>query len=119
MIGATIIVVLAWAASLSQATPEIFVASSLLFSVCEGAVLAFVACVWSGRGVPVAVVVAAITGVLAIPGRWEVARLRTGQSPQLTDQLIDLAVTVAWGAFAGLAGSTVLRARLAALLPGR
>jgi hypothetical protein len=31
--------------------------------------------------------------------------------------MLDLAVTVAWGAFAGLAGATALRERLQALLP--
>jgi hypothetical protein len=116
--GATLIVILAWVASLEQASPEIFVAASLFFSICEGIVLAFIGCVWSSRGVPIAVAAAAITGVLAIPGRWEVAYLLTGQTLQLIDMLTDFGVTIAWGAFAGLAGATILRERLAALLPG-
>jgi hypothetical protein len=119
IVAITLIIVFAWAASLEQATPEIFVAASLAFAIGEGIVLAFVGCVWSSRGVAVAAVVAAITAVLATPGRWEVAYLRTGHALQLPDLMSDLGVTVAWGAFAGLAGATVLRQRLAALLPGR
>ena len=115
----TIIVILAWAAAIFQSTPEVFVAASLVFSICEGIVLAFVGCVWSSRGPAIAAVVAAITGILATPGRWEVAYLRTGQTLQMNDLLLDLGVTVAWGAFAGLAGSTILRERLSKLLPGR
>jgi hypothetical protein len=117
ILGATIIVVLAWAASIEQATPEIFVAASLVFSICEGIVLAFIGCVWSSRGIPLAVLAAVLTGVLAIPGRWEVASLLTHQTPQMLDLLSDLGVTIAWSAFAGLAGATILRERLAALLP--
>jgi hypothetical protein len=117
VLGATIIVVLAWAASLEQATPELFVAASLVFSICEGIVLAFIGAVWSQRGVALAVVAACITAVLATPGRWEVAYLRTGVTPQTTDLFADLGVTIAWGAFAGLAGATLLRDRLLALLP--
>jgi hypothetical protein len=119
IVAVTIIIVFAWAASLEQATPEIFVAASLAFAIGEGIVLAFVGCVWSSRGVAVAAVVAAITAALATPGRWEVAYLRTGHALQLTDLMSDLAVTVAWGAFAGLAGATILRERLSALLPSR
>jgi len=118
IIAATIIVILAWAASAEQATPEIFVAASLLFSLCEGIVLAFMGCVWASRGVVIAVAVAALTGLVAIPGRWEVANLLTHQNLQLMDMLQDIGVTVAWGAFCGLAGATILRQRLSALLPG-
>jgi hypothetical protein len=117
--GATLIVTLAWAASLEQATPEIFVAASLVFSITEGLVLAFVASVWSPRGVPVAVGVAVLTAILATPGRWELARLRTEQTPQAIDLAADLGVNLAWAAFAGLAGATILRERLARLLPQR
>ena len=118
ILAATIIVILAWAAAAEQATPEIFVAASLLFSLCEGIVLAFIGCVWASRGVVVAVGVAALTGLLAIPGRWELASLLTHQTPQLMDMLQDVGVTVVWGAFCGLAGATILQKRLAALLPG-
>ena len=38
---------------------------------------------------------------------------------ELTDLLVDAAVTLAWAAFAGLAGATILRERLATLLPHR
>jgi len=119
ILGATIIVTVAWAASLEQATPEIFVAASLVFALIEGVVLAFVGTVWSARGVLQAVVAAVITALLATPGRWELAQLRTGQTPQLMDLLVDLGVTVAWAAFAGLAGATILRDRLTTLLPHR
>jgi hypothetical protein len=117
IIGATTIVAVAALASLEQSMPEVFVAASVVFSIIEGVVLAFIGCVWSSRGVPNAVLAASVTAVLAAPGRWEVARVRTGHMAQQTDLLADLALTLAWGAFAGLAGATVLRARLSALLP--
>jgi hypothetical protein len=119
IIGATIIVLLAWAAALEQATPEIFVAASLVFSIAEGIVLAFVGAVWSARGLWAAVAMSVLTAILAIPGRWEVAYARTGQMPQYTDLAIDVGVTIAWAAFAGLAGATILRERLLTLLPNR
>ena len=117
--GATIIVTLAWATSLEQATPEIIVAASLLFSLLEGIVFAFVAAIWSPRGVPIAVGMAALTALLATPGRWELARLHTGQTPQVFDLVADLAANLAWAVFAGLAGATILRERLTRLLPRR
>ncbi len=119
IIGATIIVTLAWAASLEQATPEVFVAASLVFSIAEGIVLAFVAAVWSARGLWAAVGMSVVTAVLAIPGRWEVAYGRTGQMPQYTDFAVDAGVTLAWAIFAGLAGATILKDRLLTLLPNR
>jgi hypothetical protein len=119
VIGATIIVTLAWGASLEQATPEIFVVASLVFSITEGIVLAFVGTIWSPRGVRLAVGVAILTAVLATPGRWELATLRTGQTPQTLDLAADLGVNLAWAAFAGLAGATILRERLSRLLPLR
>ena len=43
--------------------------------------------------------------------------MRSGQlPPQPVDLLTDLCVSIAWGAFAGLAGATVLRRRLATLM---
>ena len=117
ILGATIIVVLAWAASQFQATAEVFVAASLLFSLFEGVVLAFIGAAFSSRGIPVAIVIACITAVLATPGRWEVAYLRTGVNPQMNDLLVDLGATLAWAAFCGLAGATVFRDRLSRLLP--
>jgi hypothetical protein len=115
--GATLIVVLAWTASLFQATAEVFVAASLAFSIGEGIILAFIGAAWSSRGVPTAVVVACIPAVLATPGRWELAYLRTGVNPQMNDLLVDLGVTLAWAAFCGLAGATILRQRLTTLMP--
>jgi hypothetical protein len=119
ILGATIIVTLAWAASLEQATPEIFVGASLIFTLLEGVVLAFVAAIWSPRGVPIAVGMAVLTGILATPGRWELATLRTTQTPQTLDLLEDAAANLAWAAFSGLAGATILRERLTRLLPQR
>ena len=119
IIGATIIVVLAWAASLEQATPEIFVVASMAFSIAEGVVLAFVAAAWSGRGLGLAVALSVLTALLAIPGRWEVAYLHSGQRPQLLDLGLDAGVTLAWAVFAGIAGATILRKRLLTLLPNR
>jgi hypothetical protein len=117
--GATVIVVLAWGASIEQATPEIFVAASLFFALAEGIVLAFVAAAWSARGLAWAIGLAVATALLATPGRWELAYLRTTQRPQIPDLAIDLGVTVAWALFAGLAGATILRERLLTLLPNR
>ena len=77
------------------ATAEIFVAASLGFSLLEGVVCAFIGSAWASRGAPIATVVAAITAVLATPGRWEVAYLRTGLTPQLIDLMLDLGLTVA------------------------
>ena len=119
IIGSTLIVVFAWAASLQQAAAEVFVAASLVFALVEGIILAFVAAVWSARGLAWAVGMAVLTAVLAIPGRWELGYLRTGQRPQLTDLSSDVAVTLAWAAFAGIAGATILRERLLTLLPNR
>ena len=119
LLGTTIIVTLAWAASLEQSTPEIFAAASVFFALAEGIVLAFVAAAMSSRGLRWAIGLAIVMAILATPGRWEVAYLRTNQRPQLTDLGIDLGVTLLWAAFAGLAGATVLRERLLPLLPNR
>jgi len=119
IIGATIIVLLAYLASLEQATPEIFVAASLVFSIAEGIVLAFVAAVWAERGIGIAVAMSVLTAVLAIPGRWQVAYGRTGSMPPVPDLAIDAGVTLAWAAFAGIAGATILKERLLTLLPNR
>src|ERR1700694_4269313 len=71
-IGIAVIVGLAFAASRAQATPEIFIAAALVFSLCEGVVLAVVGWAWSPRGLLRAVVAAAATAALATPIRWEV-----------------------------------------------
>lgn len=119
LLGTTLIVTLAWAASLEQSTPEIFAAASVFFALAEGIVLAFIGAAMSSRGLAWAIGLAVVTAVLATPGRWEVAYLRTNQRPQLIDLGMDLGVTLAWAAFAGLAGATVLRERLLTLLPNR
>jgi len=118
VIGMVVIVALAAGASLAQAAEQVFVAASLVFSLCEGVVLALVGFIWcSRRGIPAAVLAAVVTAAAAAPARWEVTILaRNGQSvPLQTDLLTDLLVSIAWGAFAGLAGATILRPKLAAL----
>jgi hypothetical protein len=113
--GATLIVCLGAAASLAQATAEVFVAGSIVFSLAEGVVLAFVGYAWSRRGIGFAVVAACVTAALAAPGRWEFVYARYGRPIQTTDLLTDLLLSLAWGAFAGLAGATILKPRIAAL----
>jgi hypothetical protein len=115
VIGGTVIVLIGAAASLAQATPEVYVAASLVFSLAEGVVLAFVGYLWSRRGPRLAALAGCITALLATPGRWEFAAVRYGQKLDPTDLLTDLLVSLAWGALAGLAGATVLRPRIAAL----
>jgi hypothetical protein len=116
-IGASIIVGLAYAAAGAQATAEVFVAAAMVFSLCEGVVLAVVGWAWSPRGVAAATIAAAVTAAVAAPARWEVSHL-AGYMPtfQPVDLLLDLLVSVAWGALAGLAGATILRSRLTAMM---
>src|SRR5207237_93112 len=92
-----------------------FVAGSIIFSLAEGVVLAFVGYLWNPRGVGFAALAACVTAALAAPGRWEFALARYGRPLQTTDLVTDLLVSIAWGAFAGLAGATILRPRIAAL----
>lgn len=115
-IGVAIIVGLAAAASFAQATPEIFIAASLLFSLGEGVVLASVGFAWSPRGRMAAMLAGAATAAVAAPVRWEVTLLRYGLPVQKADLVQDLGVSIAWGALAGLAGATILRPKLAALM---
>jgi hypothetical protein len=119
VLGASVIVTLAWAASLEQATPEMFVAASLVFAIVEGVVLAFVGASWSSRGLVWSAAVAVIAAVLALPGRWELAYLVTGHQPEILDLAEDAGVTIAWAAFAGLAGATIFRERIRTLTPNR
>ena len=116
LIGAAVIVGLAAAASFAQATPEVFIAASLVFSLCEGVVLAVVGYVWRERGPALATVAGAITAAMAAPVRWEVALARTAQPVQPTNLAADLVVSMAWGALAGLAGATILKKRIATLM---
>jgi hypothetical protein len=113
-IGIVVIVVLAFAASRAQATTEVFVAAALVFSLCEGLVLAIVGWTWSPRGRVAAAVAAAVTATLAAPARWQVAS--TIQPTPPMDLAVDLLVSLAWGALAGLAGATILRSKLGALM---
>jgi hypothetical protein len=71
---------------------------------------------WSPRGPALAAVAGAITAAMAAPARWEVALFRTSQPTAAVQLLLDLAISIAWGAFCGLAGATVLRKRIATLL---
>ena len=118
-IGAAVIVALAAAASLAQATPEIFVAASLVFSLCEAVVLALVGYAWSRRGLVAATLAGIGTAAVAAPARWEVTLLRYGLPLQQRDLLEDLLVSIALGALAGLAGATILRSRFAAMTAWR
>jgi len=118
-LGVVIIVALAAGASLAQAAESVLIAASLVFSLCEGVVLAIVGFIWwSWRGIPAAILAAVVTAAVAAPARWEVTILtRYGQSVLApTDLLSDLLVSIAWGAFAGLAGATILRPKLNALM---
>jgi hypothetical protein len=116
-IGVVVIVGLAFAASRAQASAELFVAAALTFSLCEGAVLALVGWAWSRRGILAAVVAASVTAALAAPVRWWVGSVAGYlQTSKPANLLEDLLVSVAWGAIAGLAGATILRSRLAALM---
>jgi hypothetical protein len=118
IIGACLIVTIAWGASLLQAAPEVVAAAALTYAIIEGVVLAFIGALWSPRGVGMAIAVAVLTALLATPGRWLLAYVHAGRTAPLTDLLEDLGVTIAWAAFAGFAGATILRQRLSALLPG-
>jgi hypothetical protein len=115
-IGVAVIVGLAAAASFAQSTTAVFIAASLVFSLCEGVVLAVVGYTWSRRGLTAAVLAAGVTAAVAAPLRWEVSLMRFAQPVQQMDLLTDLLVSIAWGALAGLAGATILRPRLAVLM---
>jgi len=117
-IGAVLIVGLAAGASLAQSTEWIFIAASMVFSLCEGVVLAVVGYAWSRTGIGAALIAAVATAAVAAPARWEVRILMQygGPVPQQSDLLADFGVSILWGAIAGLAGATILRARLGALM---
>src|SRR5438067_1738057 len=93
-IGAAVIVLLAAGASLAQATAEIFIAASLVFSLCEAVVLALVGFAWSRRGIVAAMLAGAATGGVAAPARWEVTILRYGLPLPQADLLEDLLVSI-------------------------
>ena len=117
--GALLIVGLGWLVSLEPAGSSLLVASSLLFALAEGVVLAFVAALWSARGLSYAVAAAVLTGIMATGGHWELVYVRTSRTTQLQDLLLDLGFTMAYAVLAGIIGATVLRERLSGLLPQR
>ena len=119
IIGASLIATFAYGASLLQASTEVVAAAALTYAAAEGLVLAILGALWSPRGVGMAVAIAVLTALLATPGRWGLAYLHAGRTAPLLDLLEDLGVTIAWAAFAGLAGATLLRQRLSTLLPQR
>jgi hypothetical protein len=120
IIGACLIVTFAYAASLLEAAPEIVAAAALTFALLEGVVLAFIGAIWASRRLGMSIAVAILTALIATAGRWALGYLHAGgRAPAFTDLLEDLAVTIAWAAFCGFAGGTVLRQRVSALMPGR
>ena len=116
-LGALLIVGLGWLVALEPAGSQVVVASSLLFALAEGIVLAFVAALWSSRGLPYAVAAAVLTAVMATGGRWELVYMQTSRTADLPDLLLDLGFTVAYAILAGVLGATILRERLTNLLP--
>jgi len=120
IVGASLIVTFAYGASLLQAAPEVVAAAALTYALAEGIVLAIIGSLWAPpRGVGMAIAIAVVTALLATPGRWYLAYLHAGHTAPLTDLLEDLGTTVAWAAFAGAAGATILRRRVSKLVPQR
>ena len=120
IIGASLIVTCAYAASLLQASAEVVAAAALAYAAAEGLVLAIIGALWAQqRSVGVAIAAAVVTALLATPGRWLLAYLHANRTAPLLDLMEDLGITILWAAFAGLAGATVLRERLSNLLPER
>jgi hypothetical protein len=120
IIGASLIVTIAYAASLLQASAEVVAAAALAFAAAEGLILAIIGALWAQRrSVGIAVAMAVLTALLAVPGRWLLAYLHANRTPPLLDLMEDLGITILWAAFAGLAGATILRQRLSNLLPER
>lgn len=120
VIGASLIVTFAYAASLLQASAEVVAAAALTYAAAEGLVLAIIGALWSQhRRVSTAIAIVIVTAILAVPGRWLLAYLHAGRTAPLLDLVEDLGTTILWAAFAGLAGATLLRQRLSNLLPQR
>jgi len=117
--GALLIVGIGWLITLEPAGSQLLVASSLLFALAEGIVLALVAALWSTRGVSYAVAAAVLTGVIATGARWELVYVQTSRTAQMPDLLLDLGFTIAYAILAGIIGATILRERLSGLLPQR
>jgi hypothetical protein len=115
--GALLIIGLGWLVSLQADSSPFLVASSLLFALAEGVILALVAALWSNRAPSYAVAAAVLTGIMAAGGRWELVYLQTSRMAQLPDLLLDLGFTIAYAVLAGIIGATLLRERLARFLP--
>ncbi len=116
--GALLIVGLGWLVSLLPADSQFLVASSLLFALVEGIVLAFVAALWGSRGLSYAVAAAVLTGLMAAGGRWELVYVQNSRTAQTQDLLLDLGFTMAYAVIAGIIGATILRQRLSSRLLG-
>lgn len=112
IMGALLIVGLSWLISLQPANSSLLVASALLFALAEGIVLAFVAALWSSRGLSYAVAAALLTSLLAAGARWELIYIQNSRTAQLPDLLLDLGFTAAYAVIAGILGATLLRDRL-------
>jgi hypothetical protein len=118
IMGALLIVGLGWLISLLPANSEFVVATSLLFALAEGIILAFVAALWSNRGLSYAVAAAVLTGVMATGARWELVYVQNSRTAQTQDLLLDLGFTIAYAVLAGIIGATILRERLPSRLLG-
>lgn len=118
IMGALLIVGLGWLVSLLPADSQFLVASSLLFALVEGIVLAFVAALWGSRGLSYAVAAAVLTGLMAAGGRWELVYVQNSRTAQTQDLLLDLGFTMAYAVIAGIIGATILRQRLSSRLLG-
>jgi hypothetical protein len=118
VMAALLIVGLGWLVSLQPANSQFLVAGALLFALVEGIVLAFVAALWSSRGLSYAVAAAVLTGLMAAGGRWELVYAQNSRTAQLPDLLLDLGFTMAYAVIAGIIGATLLRQRLSGRLLG-
>jgi hypothetical protein len=116
--GALLIVGLGWLISLQPANSELLVATSLLFALAEGVILAFVAALWSDRGLPYAVAASVLTAAMAAAGRWELVYVQNSRTAQMQDLLLDLGFTLAYAVIAGIIGATILHERLPRALVG-
>ncbi|MBV9580402.1 MAG: hypothetical protein JO057_17590 [Chloroflexi bacterium] len=119
IMGALLIVGLSWLVSLEPDHSQFLVASSLLFALAEGIVLAFVAALWGSRGLSYSVAAAVLTGIIATGARWELVYVQTSRAAQTQDLFLDLGFTIAYAILAGIIGATILRERLSGLMPQR
>jgi FtsH-binding integral membrane protein len=118
IMGALLIIGLGWLISLQPENSQFLVATSLLFALAEGVILAFVAALWSSRGLPYAVAASVLTGAIAAAGRSELVYVQNSRTAQMQDLLLDLGFTLAYAVIAGIIGATILRERLPRALVG-